>query len=337
MKRGLCGLKSALATALLLLAPALSLATDRELPPKLRAAFREVVAAPAVSTVQVYCDGKTAALGTIVDSAGYIVTKASELKGEVACQLNVVGGKKYDAVEVARDKSLDLAILKIDAKNLTPIVWSEGDTPGVGTWLVTPGLSVDPLTIGVLSVSPRAISAPPGALGIQLADAARPATIEEVVDGSAAEKAGLQAGDVILRVNGNETPDRVKLVETIRSYQPGETVDLLIRRKGEELTKTATLGSLAKIFGEDTRAEFQNSLGGQLSERRYGFPTVIQHDSVLKPQECGGPIVDLDGKAIGINIARAGRVESFALPASTVREAVKKMLDTHQTSTSVER
>jgi hypothetical protein len=40
---------------------------------------------------------------------------------------------------------------------------------------------------------------------------------------------------------------------------------------------------------------------------------------------------------VGINIARAGRVESFALPSSVVREAIKKMLETHQTSTSVER
>src|SRR5262249_54405804 len=32
----------------------------------------------------------------------------------------------------------------------------------------------------------------------------------------------------------------------------------------------------------------------------------------------GGPLVDLDGKAVGINIARAGRVESFAVPSDTV-------------------
>ena len=338
MTSGLCGLKSTLATALLLVIPALSLATDRDLPPRLKAAFRDVVAAPANSTVQIYCDGKTAALGTIVDPAGHIVTKASELKGKVECQLNVVGGKKYDAVEVARDRNLDLAVLKIDAKNLTPVVWNEGDTPGVGTWLVTPGLSRDPLTIGVLSVSPRRIRPPDPALGIDLSGQLSPARIRDVIDDSPADKAGIQAGDIVLKINGKETPDSQALIDTILSYQPGDQVEILIQRGSEQMRKTATLGTKTKIFEMgDERADFQNSLGGQLSERRYGFPTVIQHDSVLKPSECGGPIVDLDGKAIGINIARAGRVESYALPASTVREAVKKMLEPQQTSTSVER
>ena len=39
------------------------------------------------------------------------------------------------------------------------------------------------------------------------------------------------------------------------------------------------------------------------------------------------------GKAVGLNIARAGRVESYALPAALVRESVAKLLETHLTST----
>ena len=142
----------------------------------------------------------------------------------------------------------------------------------------------------------------------------------------------------MLRINGKETPDSQTLIDLVLTFQPGDEIKLLIKRGDQELTIRAILGSKAKIFDmEDDRSEFQNSLGGQLSERRYGFPSVIQHDSVLKPSECGGPIVDLDGKAVGINIARAGRVESYALPAKVVQEAVKKMLQPQQTSTSVER
>jgi serine protease Do len=115
-------------------------------------------------------------------------------------------------------------------------------------------------------------------------------------------------------------------------------VELIVQRDGKELTLSAVLDNRAHLFHEDDRAEFQNNLGSQLSERRAGFPSVIQHDSILKPSECGGPLVDLDGKAVGINIARAGRVESFALPGSVVREAVKKILETqHQTAAGVER
>jgi serine protease Do len=232
---------------------------------------------------------------------------------------------------VGRDPALDLAVLKIDATDLPTIAWSE-ETPPVGSWLVTPGIENNPVAIGVLSVSPRKVAAPPGALGIKLADVESPARIEEVMPDSAAEKAGLEAGDVIRQVNGKATGGRQSLVEAIRTYQPGDKVDLVIERNGEERKLSAILGTMAQFSHGEDRAEFQNSLGGQLSERRAGFGVVIQHDSILKPSECGGPIVDLDGKAIGLNIARAGRVESYALTASVVREAVKKLLETHHTS-----
>jgi serine protease Do len=59
-------------------------------------------------------------------------------------------------------------------------------------------------------------------------------------------------------------------------------------------------------------------MGGPISLRRTNFPNVLQHDTVLQPEQCGGPVVDLDGNVVGINIARAGRVESYAVPAETI-------------------
>jgi serine protease Do len=326
-------------TGWLAIAPQVSTAVDvhEGASRSVKAAFREVVARPANSTVQVYCEGKTSALGTIVDASGYVVTKASELKGAITCQLNT-GSTKYDATIVGRDAALDLALLKIDAKELQAIAWTD-EAPPVGSWLATPGLSRDPLALGVLSVSPRKIKPPAGALGIDLGGRSAPATIREIVPNSAADEAGLRGGDVILKVDGKAMPSSEVLIETISSRLPGDTVELLIKRGTEELTIKATLRSRVETFSSgDDRAEFQNNLGSQLSERRAGFPLVIQHDSILKPSECGGPLVDLDGKAVGINIARAGRVESYALPGSIVREAVKKILDTqHQTAAGVER
>ena len=64
--------------------------------------------------------------------------------------------------------------------------------------------------------------------------------------------------------------------------------------------------------------QYQNDLGTKLSRRRFGFPSVFQHDSILRPVDCGGPLVDLDGKVIGFNIARAGRTESYAVPSTIV-------------------
>ena len=51
----------------------------------------------------------------------------------------------------------------------------------------------------------------------------------------------------------------------------------------------------------------------------------MQHDAVLSPQDCGGPLVDLDGKVVGINIARAGRVETYALPSKLARSVLASL------------
>jgi serine protease Do len=302
--------------------------------PRLLEAFREVITEPAKSTVQVYCDGFRACLGAVVRSDGYIVTKNSELKGKIQCQLNNESQKR-EAKVVAHDDATDLAILKIDAKGLPVVPWSTGDAPGVGSWLATTGLSQLPISIGVVSVAARKIPPPQAALGIQLDLAENMARIASVAPGMAAERAGLKGGDVIRKVGGEDIKGRQQLQQTIRARRPGEKVTLIIERDGRQQSFDVTLGSMSELV-HDERSEFQNSLGGSLSERRTGFPLAIQHDSVLRPTECGGPIVDLDGKVVGLNIARAGRVESYALTAGIVRETVEKLLQTELTSTTAD-
>ena len=66
-------------------------------------------------------------------------------------------------------------------------------------------------------------------------------------------------------------------------------------------------------------------MGGLISRRRDGFPEVLQHDSTVLPQDCGGPVVNLEGKAVGINVARAGRVSTLAIPAATVQRVIGQL------------
>jgi serine protease Do len=47
---------------------------------------------------------------------------------------------------------------------------------------------------------------------------------------------------------------------------------------------------------------------------------VLQHDTPLFPEQCGGPLLDLEGKVVGINIARQGRISSLAIPTSYLVE-----------------
>jgi putative serine protease PepD len=69
------------------------------------------------------------------------------------------------------------------------------------------------------------------------------AIVVEVTSGTAADKAGLQQGDTITAVNGQQVTDPVELGAAIRSHQPGETVSLTVERDGSEQSVDVTLGS----------------------------------------------------------------------------------------------
>jgi serine protease Do len=285
-----------------------------------KAPFREVVAQSSRGTVEIYCKDRRVALGTVVTPDGYIVTKASELAGDIVCKLR--GDKTYSAKLIGIHDETDLALLKIDASGLTPVRWSREKSPAVGSFLATAGASGDPVAIGVVSVGPRAIAAASGVLGIAVGQSDEGARVEQVLDGTSAARAGIQVNDIITRVNDRSVTSRESLIETVGGFRPGDRVRLQVLRGEEVLDISTTLGN--RTHG--SRRDFQNRLGGDLSERRGGFPQAIQHDTVLKPRDCGGPLVDLDGRVVGINIARAERVASYAIPTTLVLDVIDELM-----------
>ena len=66
--------------------------------------------------------------------------------------------------------------------------------------------------------------------------------VEKVVSGSAAEKAGIQAGDLILKLEDKNISSGDELSSAIGNYKPGDTVTLTLQRDGEELTVQVTFG-----------------------------------------------------------------------------------------------
>ena len=95
---------------------------------QIKGLLRPVVASAAAATVRVTCDGKQVALGTVVAADGLILTKASQLGDKPECRL--ADGRKLPAKVVGADDTTDLALLQVDAKNLTPVVWA--DPPAAG-------------------------------------------------------------------------------------------------------------------------------------------------------------------------------------------------------------
>jgi len=66
--------------------------------------------------------------------------------------------------------------------------------------------------------------------------------IQEVVAGTAADKAGLKARDIITKIDGVKLTEEVGLSGIIRSKKIGDKMKLSIWRKGETLEIEVTLG-----------------------------------------------------------------------------------------------
>lgn len=297
---------------------------------KLLAPFRPVVEKATESTVRVRCDDKDAALGTVVDSDGFILTKLSELKGVVKVKLS--DGTEVDAKTVAADKATDLALLKIAAKGLKAVTFADSKAVPRGNWVASAGPTSDPVAVGIVSVMTRKLTGRDtiitnpnrGYLGVFPDDAkdddGKPtgALVTDVSPDGAAKKAGLLKGDVIVEMNGKPVTTQAQMRELLDGLKGGEAVQVVVKRKDEMKSFKVTLGSAPK-----DRGDFQNAMGSQkytLSDRRTGFAgEILQTDMVIAAKDCGGPVVDLEGNVLGINIARAGRVETWVLPSEVIR------------------
>ena len=288
-----------------------------------KAAFRTVVQNAKESTVLVMLDGIQVSLGAVVHPDGFVVTKASELKGSVECQF--ADGRRLAAKLAGVQTAYDLALLQVDATELVPVKWSASPPPTIGGWLATSSTTQYPTAIGIVSANVRRLPKPETVLGVGLEQFGEQVRVSRVLPGSAAAKSGILRGDIIVSIDERimETPRAVST--TVRQMLPGDKVELIVERGERTLDISSVLGEASRLSNPD-QAELMDSLGGPLSARRVGFPYVLQHDTVLRPEDCGGPLVDLDGSVVGLNIARVSRVASYALPAAQVKPVVEAML-----------
>ncbi|HUG18786.1 MAG TPA: PDZ domain-containing protein [Planctomycetaceae bacterium] len=288
------------------------------------AAFQAVVGNARLSTVEIWCNSQVCAYGAVLDEEGHIITKASELQLSPECRFH--DGATARANIIAVDRECDLALLKVTHDRLVPIKWAEQDFTDVGRWVATPCLDELPRAVGVVAVGQLKIKRQGGngELGVNMDQASTRPKIEMVTPFSSASRAGLKTGDVILQLAEYAIDTRDALQERVKLYKPGDTFFLRILRGHEYLNLHVTMGSNIQQAWE--RQGIQNRMGGKLSARRAGFEKILLHDTVLNPEECGGPIVNLKGEAIGLNIARAGRTETYALPVSILKKRIEELM-----------
>ncbi|MBA1147123.1 DegQ family serine endoprotease [Ectothiorhodospiraceae bacterium WFHF3C12] len=267
--------------------------------------------------------------GVIIDAEeGYIVTNHHVIAKADEIRVGLNDDREFDAEVIGSDPETDLAVIRIDADNLSSVEIGDSDTLRAGDYVVALGNPFGlehTVTSGIVSGKGRSLSgrmsevriqdfiqtdasinpgnsggalvnlhgelvgintailsrsggnigigfAVPvnmattvvdqliehgevrrGLLGVRVQDltseiaeameleAKDGALIAQVTPDSAADKAGLREGDVVVTANGEPVEDGSELAKIVGLMQIGDTVELEIIRDGERKTVTATV------------------------------------------------------------------------------------------------
>ncbi|PZN34089.1 MAG: serine endoprotease DegQ [Proteobacteria bacterium] len=300
--------------------------------PFFRRFFPEVPSVPRERRFQ------SAGSGVIVDAKnGYIITNAHVIENASEITVTLLDDRQLDAEVVGRDAGSDVAVLKVDAKNLAEMRLADSSKAEVGDFVIAIGNPFGlqhTVTSGIISALGRSGINPEGyedfiqtdasinpgnsggalinlegelvgintaifsrgggnigigfaipsnmvkavmtqlieygevkrgMLGVQmttltpdiaesleLASGTRGALVSQVVEGSAAEKAGIRAGDIITSVNGRQVTTSAELRNAIGLMRVGEKVEIGLLRDGKPRRVTAVIGERDSVSAESS-------------------------------------------------------------------------------------
>jgi serine protease Do len=126
--------------------------------------------------------------GWIIDKEGYIVTNNHVVEGATSITVTLVDGRTLPAQKVYADAYSDLAVVKVDAQNLTAASVGDSSQMRVGDWVMTIG---NPLGLGI-SAKEGIVSR----LGVSL-EVSAGQTMYDLVETSAAINPGNSGGPLV--------------------------------------------------------------------------------------------------------------------------------------------
>ena len=100
--------------------------------------------------------------GFVLSEDGYILTNYHVIENSTSIKVTMYDGSSYDAELIGYDESNDIAVLKVDAENLSPVVLGDSDNLNVGDSVVAIGNPLGELTFsltaGVVSALDREVT-----------------------------------------------------------------------------------------------------------------------------------------------------------------------------------
>jgi serine protease Do len=149
------------------------------------------------------------------------------------------------------------------------------------------------------------------------------ALISEVNKGSPAEKAGLKAGDVVVRFNGRGIGDSAQLRNMVAASAPGSTASVVVVRNGREETLNVTIGKMSP----EAVASARTTPSGESQLTRLGLTVQTLTPDMARRfdlEESGGVLITgvEDGSLAAISNLQPGDliVEADRKPVSSVEE-----------------
>lgn len=291
-------------------------------------AIQPAIETAAKSTVRVWSGARRVAYGTVVGDGTKILSKWSEIaRANGSLRVDVAGNEYRTVKPMGVYPDDDLILLEVEGEPLTPVKWNF-ETPTLGAFLAAPQPGGKLAAFGVVSVLERNLKATDLAyLGVR-ADptfGGPGVKIGVVEPGTGAFAAGLQPGGVILKVADRQLSGLLALKNSLAGVAPGMSVPFLVETAGTAKIVDVTLGHRPKLPQfSGGRLEQMEHMGGDISQVRDGFTRAIQTDMRPRPNQIGGPVVNLKGEVVGITLARADRTRSFMMPAAAVADLLKK-------------
>lgn len=108
--------------------------------------------------------------GVIINPEGYIVTNNHVIEDADKIEVVLNDNRKFTAKLIGRDPNTDIALVKIDAKDLTYLVWGNSESLKLGEWVLAVGNPFNlnsTVTAGIVSAKSRSIKIISGQLPLE--------------------------------------------------------------------------------------------------------------------------------------------------------------------------
>lgn len=282
------------------------------------------------STVLIAAGNRQVAQGIVV-SKGVVLSKLSDLKmPRVPLVVVDASGKVHDMRPMMSIPDYDLILLEAPGVDVPPIGLNDLAETSEGDMVAAVSAGGHVTDFGVISVNQRSLreeDAPYMGLVADPTWEGKGARIIGVDKGAGAYNAGLRPGDILQRLNGFQLEGMFSMRTALQGVHPGSVVSFIVERGGQSVQGELRTTSRPKGASfPQKRLEMMNSMGNRMSARRSDFPLVFQSDMTLLPECAGCPVINLEGKVVGMALSRAGRMETYILPAWVVKELVTRIL-----------